>query len=140
MSNNIHTLDTETSKEGTKSKSVMMTNPCIDSVFQYGFQEPSILSDFLNAALNFTGENAIEDITYLPRDITASDPLSSFAYHFTVDIRCRTKNNHHFLIEMQNDFITCSRVCTLNYGTRRCESGHSEENTNEIRTTSSLAT
>lgn len=91
-------------KEESKSKSVMMTNPCIDSVFQYGFQEPSILSDFLNAVLNFTGENAIEEITYLPRDITSSDPLSSFAYHFTVDIRCRTKSNHHFLIEMQNDF------------------------------------
>jgi predicted transposase/invertase (TIGR01784 family) len=91
-------------KEYSKSKSVMMTNPCIDSVFQYGFLEPSILSDFLNAVLSFTGENAIEEITYLPKDLAASDPLSSFAYHFTVDIRCRTKNNHHFLIEMQNDF------------------------------------
>ena len=91
-------------KEESKSKSIRMTNPCIDSVFQYGFLEPSILSDFLNAVLSFTGENAIEEITYLPKDLAASDPLSSFAYHFTVDIRCRTKNNHHFLIEMQNDF------------------------------------
>jgi hypothetical protein len=91
-------------KEESKSKSIRMTNPCIDSVFQYGFLEPSILSDFLNAVLSFTGENAIEEITYLPRDLATSDPLSSFAYHFTVDIRCRTKNNHHFLIEMQNDF------------------------------------
>eukprot|EP01099_Mayorella_cantabrigiensis_P008509 TRINITY_DN8006_c0_g1_i1.p1 TRINITY_DN8006_c0_g1~~TRINITY_DN8006_c0_g1_i1.p1 ORF type:complete len:373 (+),score=26.80 TRINITY_DN8006_c0_g1_i1:184-1302(+) len=91
-------------KEGSKSKSIRMTNPCIDSVFQYGFLEPFILSDFLNAVLNFTGENAIEEIIYLPRDMGSSDPMSSFAYHFTVDIRCRTKNNHHFLIEMQNDF------------------------------------
>ena len=104
MNTNLCTHDAQSNKEESKSKSIRMTNPCIDSVFQYGFLEPSILSDFLNAVLSFTGENAIEEITYLPKDLAASDPLSSFAYHFTVDIRCRTKNNHHFLIEMQNDF------------------------------------
>lgn len=35
---------------------VQINNPCIDGVFQYGFSEPSILSDFLNAALEFKGE------------------------------------------------------------------------------------
>ena len=88
----------------TGSKTVRMTNPCIDSVFQYGFLESSILSDFLNAVLGFTGDNSIEEIKYLPRDMSPSDPISAFAYHFTVDVRCRTKNNRHFLIEMQNDF------------------------------------
>ncbi len=92
------------SEDVERSKPVKMTNPCIDSVFQYGFRESSILSDFLNAVLGFTGNNCIENIEYLPKDMSPSDPISSFAYHFTVDVRCRTKNNQHFLIEMQNDF------------------------------------
>ena len=39
-----------------------------------------------------------------------ADPSSLFAYHFTVDVRCRTKDGNHFrngyqgLVEMQNDF------------------------------------
>jgi hypothetical protein len=54
--------------------------------------------------LGFTGNKSIEVVEYLPRDITSSDPISSLSYHFTVDVRCRTKDNHHFLVEMQNDF------------------------------------
>ena len=46
-------------------QSVQISNPCIDGVFQYGFSEPSILSDFLNAALEFKGDQSIEDIQYL---------------------------------------------------------------------------
>jgi predicted transposase/invertase (TIGR01784 family) len=85
-------------------KSVEISNPCIDGVFQYGFSEPSILSDFLNAALELREEQSIEDIQYLPKDMTSSDPMSALGYHFTVDVRCRTKEGSHFLVEMQNDF------------------------------------
>lgn len=84
--------------------SVIIVNPCIDSVFQYGFADPKILADFLNTILDFKGEGAIEEIEYLPRDMTSSDPLSFLVNHFTVDVRCRTKVNHHFVVEIQNDF------------------------------------
>ncbi len=83
---------------------VKISHPCIDAVFQYGFADPSILSDFLNAALELKDDRSIEDIEYLARDMPSSDPLSEFRYHFTVDVRCRTKEGRHFLVEMQNDF------------------------------------
>ena len=85
-------------------RSIQISNPCIDGVFQYGFSEPSILSDFLNAVLALEGNQTIEDIQYLPKDMASSDPVSALGYHFTVDVRCRTKEGRHFLVEMQNDF------------------------------------
>lgn len=91
-------------EEEKKIKAVNISNPCIDSIFQYGFAEPTILSDFLNAVLELKEDESIEDIEYLPKDMTSANPISSLSYHFTVDIRCRTKKGHHFLIEMQNDF------------------------------------
>ena len=36
--------------------------------------------------------------------MASSDPMSALGYHFTVDVRCRTKEGRHFLVEMQNDF------------------------------------
>ncbi len=105
---NITSYPSTTQKRFLSSKKterfVQISNPCIDGVFQYGFSEPSILSDFLNAALELKGEQSIEDIQYLPKDMTSSDPMSALAYHFTVDVRCRTKEGRHFLVEMQNDF------------------------------------
>jgi hypothetical protein len=87
-----------------------IANPCIDGIFQYGFEEPAVLSDFLNATLEFAGDQSIEDIQYLskaiPSAIPSTNPRSplSLSYNFTVDVRCRTKEGRHFLIEMQNDF------------------------------------
>jgi hypothetical protein len=79
-------------------------NPCIDAVFRYAFEEPRILCSFLNAALDFEGDQCIDSIEYLSQELPSSDPSSDFSYRFTVDVRCRSKNGHHFLIEMQNDF------------------------------------
>jgi predicted transposase/invertase (TIGR01784 family) len=84
-------------------EAIEIGNPCIDAIFQYGFAEPKILRDFLNATLDFKGEKAIEDIDYLPREMASADPLAEYRYHFTVDVRCRTKEGYHFLVEMQNE-------------------------------------
>ena len=83
---------------------VKIGNPCIDGVFQYGFSDSKILQGFLNATLALKEGKAIEDIIYLPRDMASSDPLSALGYHFTVDVRYRTREGRHFLVEMQNDF------------------------------------
>jgi hypothetical protein len=79
-------------------------NPCIDAVFRYAFEDPLILCSFLNAALNFEGDRCIDSIDYLSQELPSPDPSSVFRYRFTVDVRCRSRNGHHFLIEMQNDF------------------------------------
>lgn len=87
-----------------KKHSVQISHPCIDGVFQHGFAEPSILSDFLNAVLELKDGQTIEDIQYLPKGMPSADPSSPLGYHFTVDVRCRTREGRHFLVEMQNDF------------------------------------
>ena len=79
-------------------------NPCIDGVFQYGFESPFALKGFLNTVLEFKGTKTIQSIEYLKRDMPAADPTSSLGYHFTVDVRCRTIEGQHFLIGLQNDF------------------------------------
>ncbi len=86
------------------SKHVSIGNPCIDAVFQYGLQDPFITSQFLNAVLDLKDDRSIQDVSFLPRDLPPSDPLAPLGYHFTVDVRCKTKDGQHFLVEMQNDF------------------------------------
>jgi hypothetical protein len=88
----------------TAASALKICNPCIDAVFRYAFEEPYILCSFLNAALEFEGDQSIDWIEYLPQDLPSSDPSSVVSYRFTVDLRCRSKNGRHFLIEMQNDF------------------------------------
>lgn len=83
---------------------VKIGNPCIDGIFQHGFESPIALRGFLNAVLGFEGNREIENIEYFRRDMPSADPMSSLGYHFTVDVRCRTKEGQHFLVEMQNDF------------------------------------
>jgi hypothetical protein len=79
-------------------------NPCADGIFQYGFDSEIALISFLNAALNFTEENQIEGIDRTQSQLPSSNVVSDSSYSFTVDVRCRTKNGRHFLVEMQNDF------------------------------------
>jgi hypothetical protein len=79
-------------------------NPCIDAVFRYAFEEAPILCSFLNAALDFEGDQCIDSIEHLSPELPSSDPSSIFRYRFTVDVRCRSKDGRNFLIEMQNDF------------------------------------
>ncbi len=90
------------SDDGTSALNIC--NPCIDSVFRYGFEEPRILCSFLNAVLDFEGDQCIDSIEHLSQELPSSDPSSVFSYRFTVDVRCRSKNGRHFIIEIQNDF------------------------------------
>lgn len=83
---------------------VSIGHPCIDAVFQYGFQEPFIARQFLNDILGLKGKERIQDVIFLPRDLPSSDPLGMPKYNFTVDVQCKTKDGHYFLVEMQNDF------------------------------------
>jgi hypothetical protein len=78
--------------------------PCLDGIFQYGFQSHTALTNFLNAALDFKGETEIQQVEHIRKDMPSADRSSPLGYHFTVDLRCRTKDGHHFLVEMQNDF------------------------------------
>ena len=100
-------------EEKNRLQPIQIGHPCIDAVFQYGFAEPSILSAFLNAALELEEKKKIVEIIYLPKDMPSSNPLSDLQYHFTVDVRCRTKDNQHFLVEMQNDFRDDYHLKTL---------------------------
>ena len=62
-----------------------------------------MLTGFLNAVLDSQGDKAIVSIEYLDEGMPAGDPTSSLGYHFKVDLRCRTKEGMHFLIEMHQD-------------------------------------
>lgn len=75
-------------------------HPCVNGIFQYGFESHIALTNFLNAALDLKGEKEIQTV----RHIKKADPSSPLGYHFTVDVRCRTKDGHHFLVEMQMNF------------------------------------
>ncbi len=86
------------------SKKVSIGNPCIDAVFQYGIHDSFIASQFLNSVLGLKEDSSIQEVVFLPRDLPSSDPLASMGYNFTVDVRCKTKDGRHFLVEMQNDF------------------------------------
>ena len=76
----------------------------VAAVFRYAFEEPCILCSFLNAALDFEGDQRIDSMEYLPQELPSSDPNSLGSYRFTVDVSCRSKDGRHFLIEIQNDF------------------------------------
>ena len=75
-------------------------HPCIDGIFQYGFESPTAITNFLNAALDFKGQREIQTVDHIKRDMPTADPTSPLGYHFTVDVRCRTKDGHHFNSEM----------------------------------------
>ena len=92
------------SSQAPEHHSRRIYHPCIDGIFQYGFESPTAITNFLNAALDFKGEREIQTVEHIKRDMPTADPTSPLGYHFTVDVRCRTKDGHHFLVEMQNDF------------------------------------
>jgi hypothetical protein len=86
------------------SNSRTIYHPCIDGIFQYGFKSQTAITGFLNAALDFQGRRAIETVEHIRKDMPSANRSSPYGYHVTVDVRCRTKDGHHFLVEMQNDF------------------------------------
>ena len=92
------------SSQSPEHHSRRIYHPCIDGIFQYGFESPTAITNFLNAALDFKGEREIQTVEHIRKDMPTADPSSPLGYHFTVDVRCRTKDGHHFLVEMQNDF------------------------------------
>ena len=92
------------SSQSIEHHSRKVYHPCVDGIFQYGFESNIAIINFLNAVLDFKGEKEIQDVEHIKKDMPTSDPSSSLGYHFTVDVRCRTKDGHHFLVEMQNDF------------------------------------
>ena len=92
------------SSKASRSSPVVIGNPCIDALFQYGLSDSKIASHFLNAVLSLKGEKSIKTVEFLQRDMPSSNPLSSLGYAFTVDVRCRTRDGRNFLVEMQNDF------------------------------------
>jgi hypothetical protein len=83
---------------------IHIANPCLNAVFLYGFESPRVSAGFINAVLGLQGEDRIEEVAHLDKDFPSEDPLSEFAYHFTVDLFCKSKRGDHILIEMQNDF------------------------------------
>lgn len=80
-------------------------HPCIGSVFAYGFADSGILKGFLNTVLDFSGEQSIEEIQYLPyQGLPQSNPNSAFQNCLILDVRCRTKSGRQILIEIENEF------------------------------------
>ena len=92
------------SSQSPENHSRKIYHPCVDGIFQYGFESHIAITNFLNAALDFKGEKEIQKVEHIKKDMPTADPSSPLGYHFTVDVRCRTKDGHHFLVEMQNDF------------------------------------
>jgi hypothetical protein len=68
---------------------------------------------FENTALDFKGKTEIQQVEHIKKDMPTADSTSRLGYHFTVDVRCRTKHGHHFLVEMQNDFRDDYHMKTL---------------------------
>lgn len=89
---------------GKRFKSTQIGNPCMDDIFQYVFSNSRITSRFLNVVLGFKGNQEIQDVQLIKRDLPSNSPLLEVRYNFVVDLRCKTKDKRHFLVEMQNDF------------------------------------
>ena len=58
---------------------------------------------FLNTALRFTGNDLIVDLFPNHKHLHSETPYRT-GYNLTVDVRCKTMDGRHFLVEMQNDF------------------------------------
>lgn len=67
-------------------------------IFQYAFDDAGILCKFLNSILNLQGDHRIEAIQHIP--VLKPDPANT--YRFLVNVRCRSMDGRHALIEMQN--------------------------------------
>jgi hypothetical protein len=85
------------------SNSKEIYHPCINGIFQYGFESKIALTNFLSAALDLKGESGLEQVELIGKELPSSDPSFPLGY-FTLDVRCRAKNGKHFLVKMTNDF------------------------------------
>jgi hypothetical protein len=88
-----------------KHSSITIGHPCSDDLFKYAFGNPEVARHFINAMLDFKGDDTIESVTFLDKDLPSEhSPGGPKGYNFTVDLRCGTRDGRHFLIEMQNDY------------------------------------
>ena len=100
-----HSRNGPTCGDGESSESsemrVEIMNPCTDFAFKLAFSDPEILIPFLNDILDFNGDAAISQVTYLDPNFPSTSILGR---HFTSDLLCSTSCRKYILIEMQNDF------------------------------------
>ena len=74
-------------------------DPKNDLTFKRIFGEhPDLLVNFLNAVMPFVPGRFIEELTYLPSDLTPENPTKKYSI---VDVRCRDNFKRQFIIEMQ---------------------------------------
>lgn len=74
-------------------------NPKADLTFKLVFGEhPDLVMSFLNALLPLKPEEYITEIEYLPSEMVPENPLRK---NSIVDVRCKDKQERHFIVEMQ---------------------------------------
>ena len=74
-------------------------DPRYDTTFKKVFGEhPDLLISFINAMLPLEGDQIVQEIEYLSPELMP--PLPDIKYS-VVDVRCKDKRNHQFLVEMQ---------------------------------------
>ena len=74
-------------------------DPRYDTTFKRVFGEhPDLLISFINAMLPLEGDQIVQEIEYLSPELMP--PLPDIRYS-VVDVRCKDKRNHQFLVEMQ---------------------------------------
>lgn len=74
-------------------------NPKADLTFKLVFGEhPDLVMSFLNALLPLEPEEYITEIEYLPSEMVPENPMRK---NSIVDVRCKDKQERHFIVEMQ---------------------------------------
>ncbi len=81
-------------------------NPQSDFGFKKIFNEnnTSILISFLNAVLEREGDNAIEELTFLPLEQEAELQGEN---RTVLDLKCRDLMGRYFMVEMQQAYFLC---------------------------------
>ena len=83
------------------NQSLNIVHPCTDYGFKRAFHNEVVACGFLNTVLGFSGNEEIQDVIFLDKELPSHEPLGR---NFIVDLLCEAKNGRRFLIEMQNDF------------------------------------
>ena len=74
-------------------------DPKNDLTFKRIFgRHPDLLINFLNAVMPFESDRLIEEVEYLPSELTPYNPAKKYSL---VDVRCRDNHKRQFIIEMQ---------------------------------------
>ena len=74
-------------------------DPRYDTTFKRVFGEhPDLLISFINAMLPLEGDQIVQEIEYLSPELVPPVPDARYS---VVDVRCKDKRGHQFLVEMQ---------------------------------------